>query len=83
MVGLIYRHPGTSITEFTKQFSDFLLKNNTVEKKDIYIFGDININSLKIDEKTSMKNYFNEINNFGLTLWIDFQPELLTWKNMI
>ena len=56
LVGLIYRHPGTSVTEFTKQFSDFL-SNITLQNKDICIFGDININLLKNDKEQSIKNY--------------------------
>ena len=68
---LIYCHPGASITEFKKQFTECLLKNNIEESKDTYIFEDINTKSLKIDEKTSVKNYFNEINSFGLTNSID------------
>jgi len=71
LVGLIYRHPGASIYDFTKQFSEFLLKSNIIGNKDICIFGDININSLKIDEEKSVKNYFNEINSFGLKNLID------------
>ena len=67
LVGLIYRHPGNSISDFTKEFSDFLLMNNILQNKEICIFGDININSLKKDKETSIRNYFNEIVSFGLT----------------
>ena len=66
LVGLIYRHPGNSISDFTKQLSEFLLVNNILQNKEICIFGDININSLKKDRETSIKNYFNEIHSFCL-----------------
>ena len=65
LVGLIYRHPGTSIPDFSKKFSDFLLENVN-NYKDICIFGDININYLN-DKVASVKNYLNQINSFGLT----------------
>ena len=65
LVGLIYRHPGTSIPEFSKKFSDFLLENVN-NYKDICIFGDINVNCLN-DKVASVKNYLNQINGFGLT----------------
>ena len=32
----------------------------------MHIWRNININALKIDEQKSVKNYFNEINTFGL-----------------
>ena len=63
---MIYCHPGTSVTEFTKQFSDFL-SNITLRNKDICIFWDANINLLKKDKVQSIKNYNDEICSFGLT----------------
>ena len=56
LVGLIYRHPGNSINDFTKQLSEFLLVNNILQNKEVCIFWDININSLKKDTETSFKN---------------------------
>ena len=50
LVRLIYRHPGNSISDFTKQLSEFLLVNNFLQNKEVCIFGDININSLKKDK---------------------------------
>ena len=38
-----------------------------IQNKEVYIVGDININSLKKDRKTSIRNYYNEIYIFGLT----------------
>ena len=67
LVGLIYRHPGNSINDFTKQLSEFLLVNNILQNKEVCIFGDVNINLLKKDKELSIKNYFNEIHNFSLT----------------
>ena len=71
LVGLIYRHPGSSINDFTKQFSDFLLANNINQNKEICIFGDININLLHKDKDKSINNYLNEIHSFGITNLID------------
>ena len=65
LVRIIYRHPNASIPEFSKNFSDFFLENIN-NYKDICIFGDININYLN-DKATSVKNYLNHINGFGLT----------------
>ena len=74
LVGLIYRHPGTSIPEFSKKFSDFLLENVN-NYKDICIFGDFNINYLN-DKVASVKNYLNQINSFGLTNLIKVQTRI-------
>lgn len=71
LVGLIYRHPGSSINDFTKQFSDFLLTKNIIQNKEICIFGDININLLHKDKDKSINNYLNEIQSFGITNLID------------
>ena len=71
LVGLIYRHPGSSINDFTKLFSDFLLTNNIIQNKEICIFGYININLLHKDKDKSINNYLNEIHSFGITNLID------------
>ena len=71
LVGLIYRHPGSSINDFTKQFSDFLLTKNIIQNKEICIFGDININLLHKDKDKSINNYLNEIQSFGIANLID------------
>ena len=65
LVGLIYCHPGNSTSDFTKQLSEFLLVINLFQNKEACIFGDININSLKKDTETSIKNYFNEIHGLA------------------
>ena len=52
LVGLIYCHPGTSILDFSRQFSQFLLEN-IAGFKNICIFRDININCLN-DKVTSL-----------------------------
>lgn len=38
---------------------------------EVYIFGDFNINSLKKDRETSIKNYFIIIISFGLKNFIN------------
>ena len=70
-MGLIYHHPGHSIIDFTKQFSEFLFTNNILQDKCICIFGDININLVKKDKAISIKNYLNEIHSFGTINLID------------
>ena len=45
LVGLMYSYPGNSISDFTKQFPEFLLTNNILQNTDICIFGDICITS--------------------------------------
>ena len=59
LVGLIYRYPGNSTGDFTKQFSEFLLTNNILKNIDICIFGEVNTNLLKKDKDTSIKNCLN------------------------
>ena len=45
--------------------------NNILKYKDVCIFGDININSLKRYQDSSVTNYFHEICGFGFTNLID------------
>ena len=45
--------------------------NNILKYKDVCIFGDININSLKNDQDSSIKKYLHEICSFGFTNLID------------
>ena len=71
LVELIYHHPGTSIFEFSKQFSEFFVRNIT-GYKETCIFGDININSLN-DKVNSVKNYLSQIRDFCLTNLINIR----------
>ena len=54
LVGLIYRHPGTSVTEFTKQFSDFL-SNITLQIKIFAYSGILTLIYLKKIRNNQLK----------------------------
>ena len=53
--------------------------NNILEYKDVCIFGDININSLKSYQDLSIINYLHEVCSFGFTNLIDV-PTTVTNK---
>ena len=67
-IGVIYRHPKYKFSDFKSKLyetiQNFNLKNSTY-----YICGDINIDWLKRDANTNIKNYFESLENLdSLTL---------------
>ncbi len=64
MIGVIYRHPQNSINDFTNSFSN-LLHKISLENKNVYITGDINIDALKVDKNDNIDNYFTNVISFG------------------
>ena len=64
--GVVYRHPQNSIPVFTDKFSEFLLTIST-ENKDIYITGDINVDSLKMDSNEHISDYFDMLSSYSCT----------------
>jgi hypothetical protein len=56
IVGVIYRPPNTSITEFNFILSDLLFKCNSEEKM-VYLLGDFNINLLNADRHVQTSEF--------------------------
>ena len=72
--GCIYRHPTQKISEFNN-YLDATLKKISDENKEVYIFGDFNVDLLKIDEIKNYLEFYNLLNCYGLLPFI-IQPKL-------
>ena len=70
--GCIYRHPTQKISEFNN-YLDATLKKISDENKEVYIFGDFNVDLLKIDEIKNYLEFYNLLNCYGLLPFI-IQP---------
>ena len=55
ITGCIYKHPGAAIQEFTNDFICLLLEKLLIEKKEVILMGDYNINIINsdVDNQTS------------------------------
>ena len=62
--GVLYRHPQTDFTKFNKSFELTLATLNR-EKAQYYIGGDVNINLLDYESKSSVKNYVDMLCSSG------------------
>ena len=60
LIGVINRPPGNKIKEFEETFEHFLLGINR-EKKQCYLMGDFNIDTLKIGQNTLSDNFMNQL----------------------
>ena len=69
IVGVIYRHPNMSTTEFTDhKLNDLMLKLSLEQNKKIYIAGDFNFDLLKTSTHSDTSNFYNKISsNFTYT----------------
>lgn len=54
IIGCIYKHPQTSINEFSKEFERI---TNDLKNFQIYILGDININFLNYNDNSATEEY--------------------------
>ena len=54
--GVLYRHPQNDFTKFSKSF-ELILATPNRERAQYYISGDVNINLLDYESKSSVKNY--------------------------
>ena len=64
ILGVLYRHPQNSIPDFTDKFSD-LLDTISTENKDIYVTGDFNIDTLKMDSIEHISDYFDMLSSYS------------------
>ena len=60
LIGVIYRHPHYSFTNFQQKLSDEILKLNN-SKCSLHIAGDFNINLSKKNSDPKVSNYSNDI----------------------
>ena len=60
MIGIIYRHPKGNVNEFTNKLESTLTKIASDSKiKDCIIAGDINIDPIKFENQTVVKDYLS------------------------
>ena len=64
VVGVIYRHPNTDIFRFQENLENLLCELNN-KKLNYYICGDINIDLLQINKKSSIKGYSDMLYSMG------------------
>ena len=61
VIGCTYKHPKVSISEFTNDFISPLLEKLQLEKKEIILMGDFNINLLNNDTDYQVSDFLNTI----------------------
>ena len=64
VVGVIYRHPNIDILRFQKNLENLLRELNN-KKLNYYICGDINIDLLQINKRSSIKGYSDMLYSMG------------------
>ena len=64
VVGIIYRHPTHSFTDFSNKLTDTILKIDN-QKLHYYILGDININILKQNTCKATKDYIDNLHSLN------------------
>ena len=64
MIGVICRHPSSSLSDFPIQFTP-TLNDLTKHKKDYIICGDFNIDLLKSQSSTSINEYIDSVFSEG------------------
>ena len=59
IVGVIYRHPSTELTDFNCNYLKKLLDNISKELKSIFLLGDFNINLLNYNEHSQTNTFLD------------------------
>ena len=66
VIGVIYRHPKYNLTNFQNKLSETIQSLN-LNKTTFYICSDINIDWLKKDSNSNINNYFELLENLGIS----------------
>ena len=77
IVGCLYRHPSMCIRDFNKNYLESLLEKLNLEKKNILIMGDFNINLLHYGDSSDVSDYLESITSNSLFPFIS-QPTRVT-----
>ena len=81
IVGVIYRHPNMSTTEFTDhKLNDLMLKLSLERNKKIYIAGDFNFDLLKSSTHSDTSNFYNKVSS-NLLIPLIALPTKINKKN--
>lgn len=59
IVGCVYKHPDLPIKEFTEVYLSKTLEKFSLEKKNVFIMGDFNINLLNCESNTETSDFFD------------------------
>jgi hypothetical protein len=71
IVAVFYRPPSNSITDFNSELESWLIsKDKILNKKNIIILGDINIDTLNDKRKSTTIEYLNILNSTGIQMGI-------------
>ena len=63
-IGVIYKHPKTNVLDFQNHLSKSIEQLNKTNRK-FYICGDMNINFLKVQSNSMIKQYYDCIYSLG------------------
>ena len=77
LIGCVYRHPNTSVNDFTEDFILPLLNKLAFENKKCLIMGDFNIDLLKSSNNTAISNYYQTMCSFYFAPFV-LQPTRIT-----
>ena len=61
IVGVIYRHPSSDLTDFNCNFLNKLLENISKERKSIFLLGDFNANLLNYNEHNQTNEFLDSL----------------------
>ena len=61
IVGVIYRHPPSDLTDFNCNFLNKLLENISKERKSIFLLGDFNVNLLNYNEHNQTNEFLDSL----------------------
>ena len=75
IIGVVYRHPQSSISGFSDKFSA-VLSQISLQNKDVFITGDFNIDSLKVESNEYVCNYFDMISSHGFANVIELPTRI-------
>ena len=71
IVGCIYKHPNMPITEFFSDFLELLLTKISLEKKEVILLGDYNINLSNCESDKNTSEFL------GLMLYFSLMPRIM------
>ena len=61
IVGVIYRHSSTDLTDFNCNYLNKLLENISKEQKSVFLLGDFNVNLLNYNEHNQTNEFLDSL----------------------
>lgn len=75
IIGVVYRHPQSSILGFTDKFSA-ILSQVSLDNKEIFVTGDFNIDFLKVESNEYVCNYFDMVDSHSFANVIELPTRI-------